>query len=346
MSIKTPRKYSFVGYLALFFCVSFTTTCSVLLFDALVKKFPGKTFFTAIFLLINVIIISIIYGVIDYVRRKLTVDKPTKLILDATSQITSGNFNVKINPIHAYGMYDEFDIIIENINRMANELSKSEILKSDFIANVSHEIKTPVSIISNYAMLLQNENLPSDTIKDYTQTLLKTSKRLSDLVVNILKLNKLENQRLSEHKSNINVGNKLSECILQFEELLDDKNINLDCDIDDIILNIEDTYLDVIFNNLVSNAIKFSNINGDIKISLKENFNNIVFKISDTGCGMSKETGERIFDKFYQGDTSHTQEGNGLGLALVKKVIDIIGGDIMVESELNVGSTFTVNLRK
>lgn len=344
--IKQPKAYSVWGAFALLFCVGFTTTCSVLLYDKLSQQYPDNNAFTAIFLLINIVFISILYGFADYFRRKLTVSKPLIRILEATEKITSGDFNVELQPLHAYGMYDEFDLITENINRMASELKKNEVLKTDFIANVSHEIKTPIAIISNYATLLQDKNLTQEQVEEYAKILQKTSKRLSDLVMNILKLNKLDNQRISEPKTEIRLHDKLGESILTFEDLMNEKEIELDLNIDEITIFAEKTYLDIIFNNLVSNAVKFSNQNGKITISLKDKESFVELKVQDEGLGMTKEVGARIFDKFYQGDTSHSSEGNGLGLALVKKVIDIMGGEIFVESQLNKGSTFIVKIRK
>ena len=334
------------GYLLLFFCVAFSTTCSVLLYDNLKSNFENKIGYTALFLLINVFFITFLYALIDYIRRKITIDKPVKIILNATDEITSGNFKVTINKLHRFGQYDAFDQIISNINKMAKELDKSEVLKSDFIANVSHEIKTPITIINNYAQLLSDENISKEEIKEYGDNLLAAAKRLTSLVTNILKLNKLDNQIISETKTEANISNLLAEAILSYEDIIGKKNIELECDIDEVVMKIEISYLDMIWNNLISNAVKFTDEYGKIFISLKDYEDKIIIKVKDSGCGMNKETGERIFEKFYQGDTSHANEGNGLGLALVKRVIDIIGGEISVSSEIGVGSTFMVTVYK
>ncbi len=273
------------------------------------------------------------------------VDSPTEQILNATEKIASGNFDVKLRPNHTYDKFDQYDVIIQNINLMAEELRKNEVLKADFISNVSHEIKTPLSIIQNYATALQNKNLDDATREKYSQILVSTSKKLSNLISNILKLNKLENNGIIDQEE-VDLGELLRECILSFESLFERKKLELKCDINDIKIVTSASYLEIVFNNLISNAIKFTEPGGTITISLKQNADHVTVKVGDTGCGIDSETGKHIFDKFFQGDTSHSSEGNGLGLALVKKVIENLGGEIYVESEVGKGSTFTINLRQ
>ena len=187
--------------------------------------------------------------------------------------------------------------------------------------------------------------MDEDTKQKYLQTLINTSQKLSTLITNILKLNKLENQVINPKRTN-DLGELLSESILQFEQIIEDKHIDLKCQIDNINYYCESTYFEIIFNNLISNAIKFTDLNGKVSISLTTNDNNIIFIVKDSGCGMSEEVGKHIFEKFYQGETSHTGEGNGLGLALVKRVIDILGGEISVSSEIDKGSTFVVKIKR
>ena len=219
-------------------------------------------------------------------------------------------------------------------------------MKNDFISNVSHEIKTPLAVIQNYAKALTNKNLDEETKEKYLNSLQNACKKLSDLITNILKLNKLENQRLKIDLKQFNLSESITNQILNYETLIENKNIELECNIEeDINIISEETYLEIIWSNLISNAIKFTDNNGKIFISLIKINNEIIFKIKDTGCGIDSETGKNIFEKFYQGDTSHSKEGNGLGLALVKKVIDILGGQIQVESEKGIGTTFTVKLK-
>jgi len=229
---------------------------------------------------------------------------------------------------------------------MTQELSKNEMLKNNFISNVSHEIKTPLSVIQNYANALQKDNISSDLKREYLNGLIIQTKKLSDLVSNILKLNKLENQQILPEIEEFDLSELLRISTLNFEQLFEDKHISLSCNIEDVKIKSSSNLLEIVFNNLISNAIKFTDDGGKVEISLKDSEGYAIITVKDSGIGISKEVGEHIFEKFYQGDSSRSYQGNGLGLALVKKVIDILGGEISVESKLGVGSAFTVKLKK
>jgi signal transduction histidine kinase len=301
----------------------------------------------AILLVFVILFLTTLWLLIDVVRRKYTVDKQIEEIRDATEKMTFGDFNIKLIPAKNYNNYNYYDLIKIDLNTLAKELSKNEMLKTDFISNVSHEIKTPLAVIKSYAKALENDKLDNETKNKYLNSLQEACNNLNNLITNILKLNKLENQELNLEYKKYNLSESIVSHILQFESLIDKKNINLICDIEeDIIINSEEDYLGLIWNNLISNAIKFTNDHGTITIKLKKEAQNIEFEISDTGCGMDNEVGSHIFEKFYQADTSHSKEGNGLGLPLVKRVIDVLGGNISVVSELNVGTTFKVTLKE
>ena len=341
---RHKSRFSLTGYIIFFATILVCVCVSVLAFELV-----GKTGNRLLIFLVMFAAVAVMAGVctwIDCIRRKYMVERPVNEILSATEKIAGGDFTVRLHPKHGYDKYDEYDRIFENINKMAEELSHNEVLKTDFISNVSHEIKTPLAILSNYATLLQEKGLSESAREEYTRSLLFATKRLSDLISNILKLNKLENQVLEEKKEELHLGDVLGEIVLGFEEWIGEKDIDLVCDIDDVVYRTDRTYMEIVGNNLLSNAIKFTPAGGRICVSLKDEARGVVLRVSDTGCGMSPEIGARIFDKFYQGDTSHKGEGNGLGLALVKKVIDRIGGEIAVESEEGKGSVFTITLKK
>lgn len=332
-----------VGYLFFFGLLTLNSSLAVVFYSTIENKPKGTI---AILILIFIIISSLVCTLIDVIRRKIQIEKPAKDILQATKQMAKGDFNVLLLPDHKFNNYTRYDLIKEDLNFLAKELSKNEILKNDFISNVSHEIKTPLAVIQNYAKALTNKNLDEETKEKYLNSLQNACKKLSDLITNILKLNKLENQRLKIDLKQFNLSESITNQILNYETLIENKNIELECNIEeDINIISEETYLEIIWSNLISNAIKFTDNNGKIFISLIKLNNEIIFKIKDTGCGIDSETGKNIFEKFYQGDTSHSKEGNGLGLALVKKVIDILGGQIQVESEKGIGTTFTVKLK-
>ncbi len=337
-------KSEIAGFILFLLTVGFNVSIGIVIYSLIEEKSE---------LLISLIILGVILlsatlcTIIDHYRRKIMIYEPLNEILAATKQITRGNFNIKLITNHKIKDYDEFDYIKADLNKMASELSKSEILKTDFISNVSHEIKTPLSVILNYASALKNPNLSIEDRQKYLDNMVKSCQKLNNLVTNILKLNKLENQKLIPEFSRFNISDLLINQIMVFESLIERKNITLECDIqEDLFINSEKSYLEIVFSNLLSNAIKFSKQNGKIIINLKKINDGYLVQFIDNGCGMDKATGEHIFEKFYQGDTSHSSEGNGLGLALVKKVITVLGGSINVESELNVGTKFSVVIKE
>lgn len=341
---RKPRKSEFViGAISFFVLVAFVMQIAILVYDFIIKKTSNKTLI-AILILIMIVILSVVITIFDIIRRKIMVDRPVKRIISATEKIASGDFSVRLEINHTYDKYNEFDEIMENLNIMASELSKTEILKKDFISNISHEIKTPLSIIQSYAMLLQDKDLSDTEREKHAKTLLKASRRLSSLVANILQLTKLENQALKLSPEKINLSDLVAELVIENEEVIEGKGLELECDIDKVEIISERSYIEIIISNLLSNAIKFTN-SGKISVSVKKENDQAIIKISDTGIGISRADGEKIFDKFYQADTSRATIGNGLGLALVKRVIDILGGEISVVSELGKGSTFTVKLK-
>ena len=293
----------------------------------------------------NVLILSMICTVIDGIRRKYTVERPVKRILKATHQLTHGDFTARIEP---FGLErkNEFDAIIEDFNKMAEELGGIETLRTDFIANVSHELKTPLAVIQNYSTMLQDPNLSDERRVEYAKTVTDATGRLSELITNILKLNKLESQQIYPEAREYNLGEQLRECLLGFEDAWEKKNLDIDADIDEVTVKADEELLTLVWNNLFSNAIKFTDTGGKIMVSLKKENGFAVARVSDTGCGIPQDVGRRIFEKFYQGDKSHSAQGNGLGLALVKRVVDIMGGEISVESVVGQGSTFIVKLRR
>lgn len=346
MKKRNNLRDTLLGYVLFFLTVAAVVTVVVCLYAYTDEKSGGDVRTVSLVMLLVILFLSAVCTVADIFRRKLMVERPMEQILRATEKIASGDFSVRLQPRHDYGKYDEYDCIMENLNAMASELGKSEVLKSDFVSNVSHEIKTPLAIIQNYASLLQSGNLDAEEREKYAATLLRASKRLTDLVTNILKLNKLENQELKPEYEEIELSEMLAQTLIGYEELFEKKGLALSFSFsEEVRIFSSVSYLEIVWNNLLSNAIKFTDAGGEIRVTLKKTVGGAVVCVSDTGCGISPETGKHIFEKFYQGDTSHVQEGNGLGLALVKKVIGILGGEISVKSELGKGSTFTIVLK-
>ncbi|MBE6718777.1 MAG: HAMP domain-containing histidine kinase [Ruminococcaceae bacterium] len=295
---------------------------------------------------INVLLLTFIFATIDYVRRKINIDRPVKVITNTTEKIMRGDFTARIPNMHGAGM-EGFNQIGTAVNSMAQELSGIETLRTDFVANVSHEMKTPLAVMQNYGTLLQTPQLSEEKRMEYAKGVTDASRRLAEMMTNILKLNRLENQQIFPETTKFDLGEQLCECLLQFENVWEKKKIEIDTDItEDIKVEADAELLSLVWNNLFSNAFKFTENGGTVSLSLTATDHHAIVKVTDTGCGMTREVGAHIFEKFYQGDTSHSVQGNGLGLALVKRVVDIMQGEISVESVVGKGSTFTVKIRR
>lgn len=344
---------SIYNFVIFFLVVGFIVSCCTMLFVNIMADSMNITFTddniaqAAKITMLNVLLLTLLLTACDSIRRKLTIERPAKKIVDAGRKLTQGDFSVRIEKIKTFDTEDRFNEIADCFNKMAEELSHTETLRTDFVANVSHELKTPLAIMQNYGTLLQQPDLSDEKRIEYSKAITDASRRLANLITNILKLNKLENQQITPKFEEYNLSEQVCECLLSFEEAWEKKELNIETDIEDgITIKSDAEMLSLVWNNLFSNAIKFTENGGTISLSIKSNEDYAIVKISDTGCGISQEVGKHIFDKFYQGDTSHATEGNGLGLALVKRVIDLAGSDISVESELGKGTTFTVKIRR
>ena len=345
--MKKPKKRRINpiwSYLVFFLLIAVIITVTIPIFSFVSEKSNGDVAMQAIVMLLVIVFLAGLGTVADAIRRKYTVERPVEKILEATDKIANGDFSTRLRFDRPYGKHNPYDEIMENINTMAAELSKNEVLKSDFVSNVSHELKTPLAVIQNYCRFLKDEKLDAETRANYIDTVMQATKRLSSLITNILKLNKLENQEIKPDKEVFRLNSFAEETLLQYVDLIDDKEIELEVDLQEITINTSKSCLEIVLSNLLSNAIKFTPRGGKITVSAKNENGKVVLSVSDTGCGIDSETGKHIFEKFYQGDTSHSQEGNGLGLALVKKVIDVLGGEIGVKSELGKGSEFVLTL--
>lgn len=341
------------NYLTFFSLVAFVITCCVMLFVSTLTDTLGITLTeenigtAAKLTFLNVALISLILTVVDSIRRKLTVQQPVKRITEAAEKIVRGDFSVRVKPQSRFGTDETFNRIIDCFNKMAEELGSVETLRIDFIANVSHEMKTPLAVMQNYGTLLQSPDLPEEERIEYAKGVAEGSRRMADMMTNILKLNRLENQQIYPQVTEFDLGEQLCECLLQYENVWESAEIEIDTDIaENVTVRADEELLSLVWNNLLSNAFKFTPSGGKVAVSLAADGQYASVEVRDTGCGMSAEVGAHIFEKFYQGDTSRAAQGNGLGLALVKRVVDIMQGEISVESAIGKGSTFTVKIRR
>ena len=256
-------------------------------------------------------------------------------------RVADGDFTVQLKEKSALKEVKEINI---GFNLMVQELQATEILQTDFVSNVSHEFKTPISAIEGYSTLLQDSDNLSPEQKEYVDKILFNTKRLSSLMGSILLLSKLENQQIPTGKTCYRLDEQIRQAIVSLEEAWDSKNINMDVEMDRIQYTGNESMMHHVWSNLISNAIKFSPENATISISLVQENNAILFSVEDQGPGLSEEAQKHIYDKFYQADGSHKQEGNGLGLTLVKRILTIEGGSIDSENLPEQGCRFTVIL--
>lgn len=264
---------------------------------------------------------------------------------EAAKRVAQGDFTVRVA---VDSRAEEVRSLEESFNRMASELEHSEMLSTDFVNNVSHEFKTPLAAIEGYATLLQTPDLTPGKRDFYTEKILLSTRKLSELTSSILELSRLENSELKLEREPFQLDEQIRECILTCEGAWTEKGIELNVDLEEVAFDGNADLLARVWQNLIGNAVKFSPAGGRVSVSLKEvgegDGRAIIFAVTDEGVGMTAEQQGRIFEKFYQGETAHSEEGAGLGLALAKKIVDLHGGNIHVESELGRGSTFLVEI--
>lgn len=266
---------------------------------------------------------------------------PIQNISNAFEELSRGNFDVRVSENERI---TEIREMTERFNAMAYDLSHIETLRTDFVANVSHEFKTPITAIEGYATLLQNKNLTPERHGRYVNKILDNSHRLTSLSGNVLMLSRLENQENISDKMEIRLDEQIRRCILMLENKWASRNIEFDMDLSRQIYYGSESLLEQVWINIIDNAVKYSPDGGCIHIMIEDRQDQTVVTIRDEGCGMSEEVRKHIFEKFYQGDTSHKMEGNGLGLALVKRIITLCRGEIQVDSTPDRGTSFTVSL--
>lgn len=266
---------------------------------------------------------------------------PVRELSKAMQKVSHGDYTVTLNPRLHKGEIGE---LYEDFNQMVRELNSTETLHSDFISNVSHEFKTPLAAISGYATLLQDDSLLPEERNEYISIIIQSTKELSRMTGNILNLSRLENQTVICEKELFRVDEQIRQSILRMEPIWTSKNININPELDNITWygNMELTAH--IWNNLLDNAVKFTPQGGEINISAHMTDEGLAVTFQDTGIGMTPEVQAHVFDKFYQGDTSHKKKGNGLGLALVRRIVTLYGGSIQLESYPDFGSTFKILL--
>lgn len=284
-------------------------------------------------------LISIIFGSILSLIFARFISKPIKNLSEATRKVSSGDFSVQLPVTSNTDMAQ----LTSDFNKMVQELGSIETLRNDFIANVSHEFKTPIAAIDGYASLLQEEHVSDEERIEYARFISESAGRLSVLISNILRLSKLENQSFVPESTTYSLDEQIRRCILTLENRWSEKDLELDIELEPTMITNCQELLEQVWLNIIGNAVKFTENGGKITVTLKSG-SECVVSVKDTGIGMSESDMEHIFDKFYQGDGSRSRQGNGLGLALAKQIIDLLDGNIAVKSAPGAGSEFIVTI--
>lgn len=344
-------KHHFTRHVARFSWWEFTLTFFIF---GLLAAVPGLTYGNnARFLptaytwwyLLYCLIIATAFSALTAWQRYRTFEKPLRALSDAAERVADGDLSVYLQPVHRPENYNYLDAMFANFNTMVAELGSIETLRGDFVANVSHEFKRPLAVIRSYSEALQTTQLDADTQARYLATINTAATELATLVTNVLRLNKLETQATRPQKQPFDLTEQLTQVIFAHDQQLEDKQIELNVNIPDQLPVIGDAeLLKVVWNNLLANAIKFTPEHGTITLTAATSATGASVSIRDTGAGMYPATQAHIFQKFYQGDTSHAAQGNGLGLAMLAQILKLTGGRIQVDSHHNQGSTFTVTL--
>lgn len=261
----------------------------------------------------------------------------------ATKEIASGNFDITVN---IRDRIEEFGELERNFNRMAAQLKSNEYLRKDFISNVSHQLRTPLSIVRGYAELLAEGGLSESEQKEYARYIADEAQRLTNLTGDMLRLSRMDNHALQPKKEPFRLDEQLRQVVLRHEKRCREKELTLELSLENVDYEGDEELLGQIWDNLLDNAVKFTAAGGGIVLTLRESPGSVVVTVRDNGAGMNGETLQRIFEQFYRGDASRRGEGNGLGLPLARRVAELHGGSIRVESEEGRGSTFIVTLPK
>lgn len=286
--------------------------------------------------IVSILLITI--ALMQNISRKIV--NPIKKITDATKKVASGDFTIELETKRD----DEIGELTHNFNKMVKELNSIECLQKDFINNVSHEIKTPISSIQGFAKLLEADDLSKEERKEYAEIIKEESDRLLYLSTNILKLAKLENQERIMNKTKFNIAEQIRRTISVLEPKWKEKNIKFNVSLKEQEFWGEKDLMYQVWMNIIENSIKFSKQDGQIDVKMKTNQDSVIVEIKDYGIGMEEEEAKKIFDRFYQVDKSHTKPGAGLGMTIAKRIVELSGGKIEVTSKLNESTTFIVTL--
>jgi len=286
------------------------------------------------------LIISVLVGtVVSFIISQFPL-KPIRRVIDATNRLAAGDFSTRLRLAGP----SAFTELADSFNRMAEELGGIEMLRADFVDNFSHEFKTPIVSIKGFAEELKHDDLSPEQRNEYLDIIIGESSRLATLATNVLNLSRVEKQTILANRERFDLTEQLRRCVLLFENKLNQHRLNLTIELDEIALVGDEDLLSQVWINLIDNAVKFTPEGGSIGIRLIKSGNQARFVIQDDGYGISEESQKHVFDKFFQGDPSHSTQGNGLGLSIARRIVTLYGGTIACQSQDGVGTEFTVDL--
>ena len=290
---------------------------------------------------LGIIAMTIVFTLMISVQVGKSKLRPINDLIRAMSRVSEGDFSVRVEEEDAPG---EMGDLVHSFNEMARELGGIEMFRKDFINNFSHEFKTPIVSIRGFAKQLERDDLTDEQRREYTSIIVSESERLANMASNILLLTKLENQQIVTDREEYRLDEQLRKCILLLEKNWSAKEIELSLNMDEVTYVGNEEMMSHVWVNLIGNAVKFSPQGGLLEITCARMGNGVIATIRDHGEGMDEDTQKRIFEKFYQGDSAHATEGNGLGLSLVKRIVDLCNGQVVVDSHPGAGTAFTVTL--
>ena len=334
------NRITFIVVLMLFVLLTATMVITLGLTSIIARRWQIDEDNIILFGLI-ILAISTVFGIVLSFAYSAIIIRASKPYLNALQKVAEGDFSVKIEDSAVFANLN----IAKNFNYMVSQLNSVETLRESFVSDFSHEFKTPIVSIAGFAKLLKDPTLTAEQRNEYLDVIIDESNRLVELSESVLLLNRLESQQITKEKYQLD--EQMRQCVLMFEQQCANKGVELNVDLqDNVVINSNYKLLSQVIVNLLSNAVKFTESGGTITVGCKTKGLNVLITVADTGCGMDEETKSNIFNKFFQGDTSHTTPGNGLGLSIVKKIVDMLGGTIFVDSKLGEGSKFTISLLK
>jgi signal transduction histidine kinase len=352
MMKKEERKHQFALTILVTVCVFAVLLITTLISFALVALLVSKdripvmigSRFTTKYVLLFMLGISLIVGIIVAGIMSQVVSKYVTRMIDQMNRLAAGDFKTRLSYEKPLASYPTFQEITNSFNKMAEELEHTELLRSDFVNNFSHEFKTPIVSILGFTKLLKKGNLTEEEKEEYLDIIEMESKRLSEMAMNVLNMTKVENQTILTNTSNYNLSEQIRSCVLMLEKRWTSKNIEFSLEFDEEEICANEELLRQVWVNLIDNAIKYSPEYGFVAIRIREPSDGwYQVSISNSGVEIPKDKQEKIFEKFYQADESHSSEGNGIGLAIVKYITELHGGEVSVECANGI-TTFVVRI--